>query len=130
MINDGQNTQGGLGDLDLLEMEDLFATGAAGVSQVASGRAAGMAKFMDVPLTVTLEVASSEVTLGELANARAGDVLALDKAVGEALDVKVNGVLFAKAEVVMVNGNYGLKFVSTGQTDTPGQPVAGEPVAG
>jgi flagellar motor switch protein FliN/FliY len=130
MINDGQNTQGGLGDLDMLEMEDLFATGTAGVAPLASGRTAGMAKFMDVPLTVTLEVASAEVTLGELANARAGDVLPLDKVVGEALDVKVNGVLFAKAEVVMVNGNYGLKFVSTGQTDAQGMAGAGEPVDG
>ena len=30
-------------------------------------------------------------------------------------DVKVNGVFFAKAEVVMVEGQYGLKFA---QTDT------------
>jgi len=42
-------------------------------------------------------------------------VLKLDKVAGEALDVKVNGVFFAKAEVVMVEGQYGLKFA---QTDT------------
>jgi flagellar motor switch protein FliN/FliY len=130
MMNDGQNTQGGLGELDLLEMEDLFGTGSAVTAPQASGHAAGMAKFMDVPLTVTLEVASCEVTLGELANARAGDVLPLDKAVGEPLDVKVNGVLFAKAEVVMVNGKYGLKFVSPGQSDAQGLAAAGAAVDG
>lgn len=124
-----ENTQGGLGELDMLEMDDLFGNSMPPVT-AATGQAAGIAKFMDVPLTVTLEVASSEVTLGELANARAGDVLPLDKAVGEPLDVKVNGVLFAKAEVVMVQGKYGLKFVSTGQTDTQGQAAAGATVDG
>lgn len=129
-----ENTQGGLGGLDMLEMDDLFGSGSVLPATPATDQAAGMAKFMDVPLTVTLEVASSEVTLGELANARAGDVLPLDKAVGEPLDVKVNGVLFAKAEVVMVHGKYGLKFVSPGQSDThsdtQSQTAAGAPVDG
>lgn len=30
---------------------------------------------------------------------------------GEPLDVKVNGAPFAKAEVVVLNGNYGLRIV-------------------
>ncbi len=60
-------------------------------------------------------IASTEITLGELSQAKEGDVLKLDKVAGEALDVKVNGVFFAKAEVVMVEGQYGLKFA---QTDT------------
>jgi flagellar motor switch protein FliN len=101
-------------DITMLDMGDLFgedkAEKPAGVM--------GMDMFRDVPLTVTLEVSSTEVTLGELSGAEAGDVLPLDKAVGEPLDVKVNGVLFAKAEVVMVNGKYGLKFVSTQQSQT------------
>ena len=74
-----------------------------------------MSFFQDVPLLVTLEVASTEITLGELSQAKEGDVLKLDKVAGEALDVKVKGVFFAKAEVVMVEGQYGLKFA---QTDT------------
>ena len=35
----------------------------------------------------------------------------LDKLAGEPLDVKVNGTLFAKAEVVVMNGSYGLRIV-------------------
>lgn len=71
-----------------------------------------MAIFEDVPLTITLEVASTELTLGELSQAKHGDVLRLDKKAGEALDVKVNGVYFAKAEVVMADGQYGIKFIT------------------
>ncbi len=103
------NNTNPLAELDMLEMDDLFGDG-QGTKSAPAG--SGISRFMDVPLTVTLEVSSAEVTLGELSKAQAGDVLALEKTVGEPLDVKVNGVLFAKAEVVMVNGKYGLKFVS------------------
>jgi len=102
-------------DIELLDIDGLFdETADAGASQKGDG-SQGLQLFRDVPLTVTLEIASTEITLGELSQAQAGDVLPLDKAVGEPLDVKVNGVLFAKAEVVMLNGRYGLKFVSSVQ---------------
>ncbi|EZH83849.1 flagellar motor switch protein FliN/FliY [Ectopseudomonas composti] len=67
--------------------------------------------FGKIPVSVTLEVASTEITLKELMDVDAGSVIALDKLAGEPLDVKVNGALFAKAEVVVMNGNYGLRIV-------------------
>ena len=67
--------------------------------------------FGKIPVNVTLEVASTEITLKELMDVDAGSVIALDKLAGEPLDVKVNGALFAKAEVVVLNGNYGLRIV-------------------
>lgn len=108
--NNSKGLDAALAGLDMMEMDDIFEQGQG--TDGASGQVDGLSMFRDVPLTVTLEVASTEVTLGELSRAGVGDVLQLDKAVGEALDVKVNGVLFAKAEVVMVDGKYGLKFVN------------------
>ena len=67
--------------------------------------------FGKIPVNVTLEVASTEITLKELMDVDAGSVIALDKLAGEPLDVKVNGALFAKAEVVVMNGNYGLRVL-------------------
>jgi flagellar motor switch protein FliN/FliY len=109
MSNVQNNAESMMDDIGMLDMGELFGEEKADKATAAIG----MDMFRDVPLTVTLEVSSTEVTLGELSGAEAGDVLPLDKPVGEPLDVKVNGVLFAKAEVVMVNGKYGLKFVST-----------------
>ena len=40
-----------------------------------------------------------------------GAVIELDKLAGEPLDVRVNGRLLAKGEVVVVNGKYGLRLV-------------------
>ena len=67
--------------------------------------------FGKIPVTVTLEVASTEISLRELMEVDASSVIALDKLAGAPLDVKVNGALFAKAEVVVVHGNYGLRIV-------------------
>ena len=67
--------------------------------------------FGQIPVHVTLEVGSSEVTLQDLMSVDVSSVIALDKLAGEPLDVKVNGAPFAKAEVVVLNGNYGLRIV-------------------
>ena len=67
--------------------------------------------FGKIPVSVTLEVASTEISLKELMEVDASSVIVLDKLAGEPLDVKVNGALFAKAEVVVMNGNYGLRIV-------------------
>lgn len=72
--------------------------------------------FGKIPVSVTLEVASTEISLKELMEVDASSVIVLDKLAGEPLDVKVNGALFAKAEVVVMNGNYGLRIVELSGT--------------
>ncbi len=68
--------------------------------------------FKNIPVTVTLEVASKEISLGELMKAGEGSVIELDKVNGEPLDVKVNGSLMGQAEVVVVNDKYGLRLIN------------------
>ncbi|SDL07912.1 flagellar motor switch protein FliN [Pseudomonas indica] len=72
--------------------------------------------FGKIPVNVTLEVASTEISLKELMEVDTSSVIVLDKLAGEPLDVKVNGALFAKAEVVVMNGNYGLRIVELSGT--------------
>ncbi|MDN3609466.1 flagellar motor switch protein FliN [Vibrio ostreicida] len=67
--------------------------------------------FKNIPVTVTLEVASKEIALGDLMKAGEGSVIELDKLNGEPLDVKVNGSLMGHAEVVVVNEKYGLRLI-------------------
>lgn len=67
--------------------------------------------FKNIPVTVTLEVASKEIALGDLMQAGEGSVIELDKLNGEPLDVKVNGSLLGHAEVVVVNDKYGLRLI-------------------
>lgn len=102
------NLDAALAELDAFELDDINDEAVVG----AKAKGPDMAFFSDVPLTVTLEVASAELTLGELSKVQEGDVLPLDKMAGEPLDVMVNGVPFAKAEVVMVDGHYGIRFLA------------------
>ncbi|PKH25389.1 flagellar motor switch protein FliN [Enterobacterales bacterium CwR94] len=67
--------------------------------------------FSRIPVTLTLEVASVEVSLAELINVDNDSIIELDKLAGEPLDVKVNGILFGKAEVVVLNDKYGLRII-------------------
>jgi flagellar motor switch protein FliN len=70
-----------------------------------------MALFRRIPVTLTLEVASVDISLAELMTVNSDSVIELDKMAGEPLDIKVNGILFGKAEVVVLNDKYGLRII-------------------
>lgn len=70
-----------------------------------------MALFSRIPVTLTLEVASVEISLADLMSVNSDSVVELDKMAGEPLDIKVNGILFGKAEVVVLNDKYGLRII-------------------
>lgn len=70
-----------------------------------------MSLFSRIPVTMTLEVASVEISLAELMSITGDSVIELDKLAGEPLDIKVNGIQFGKAEVVVLNDKYGLRII-------------------
>lgn len=70
-----------------------------------------MALFNRIPVHLTLEVASVTISLAELMSISNDSVIELDKMAGEPLDIKVNGIQFGKAEVVVINDKYGLRII-------------------
>ncbi len=64
-----------------------------------------------IPVTLTLEVGSADVSLHELMNIAKDSVIELDTLAGEPLNIKVNGIAIGRAEVVAAGENYGLKVV-------------------
>ncbi|AIN18475.1 flagellar motor switch protein FliN [Yersinia rochesterensis] len=68
--------------------------------------------FSRIPVTLTLEVASVDIPLSELMSVNNDSVIELDKLAGEPLDIKINGIMFGQAEVVVVNEKYGLRIIS------------------
>ncbi|MGU3415829.1 flagellar motor switch protein FliN [Enterobacteriaceae bacterium C23F] len=76
-----------------------------------------MALFSRIPVTLTLEVASVEISLADLMSVNSDSVVELDKMAGEPLDIKVNGILFGKAEVVVLNDKYGLRIIEFNAKD-------------
>lgn len=67
--------------------------------------------FHQLPVQITLALATAEITLGELMRMGEGDVISLDRMVGDPLDVRVNGILLGKGEVVEVNNRYGVRLL-------------------
>ncbi len=98
-------------DLDDLIDGDLDLDASPAPQRAEAPQGPDLSFFGKIPVNVTLEVASTEVSLQQLMEVDAASVIVLDKLAGEPLDVKVNGALFAKAEVVVMNGNYGLRVL-------------------
>ncbi|EKP0278334.1 lateral flagellar motor switch protein LfiN [Aeromonas bestiarum] len=110
-----------LDGLDQLFGDDISMPSAADyMAPTSSSKQRDLSFFRQIPVKVTLEVASTEVSLGELMRVEEGAVIELDKLAGEPLDVRVNGRLLAKGEVVVVNGKYGLRLVDVIDTNLLG----------
>ncbi len=65
--------------------------------------------LMDVELPVTLRFGSRTLLLREVLDLNPGAVIELDRQVQEPVDVLLDGRLLARGEVVVMNGNYGLR---------------------
>jgi flagellar motor switch protein FliN len=65
--------------------------------------------LMDVELAVTLRFGSRRLVLREVLDLNPGAVVELDRQVEEPVDVLLDGRLVARGEVVVLDGNYGLR---------------------
>jgi flagellar motor switch protein FliN len=65
---------------------------------------------LDIPVTLSMEVGRSRVSIRNLLQLNQGSVVELDRATGEPLDVYVNGTLIAHGEVVVVNDKFGIRL--------------------
>jgi flagellar motor switch protein FliN len=70
---------------------------------------AGMELLLDVELEATLRFGCREMPLGEILDLGPGDVVQLDRHVSDPVDLIVGDRIVARGEVVLVNGNFGLR---------------------
>lgn len=68
-----------------------------------------LAMLMDVELAMTLRFGSRRLPLREILEFCPGTVVELDRQVEEPVDLLLHGKLVARGEVVVVDGNYGLR---------------------
>jgi flagellar motor switch protein FliN/FliY len=66
--------------------------------------------ILDIPVTISMEVGRSHISIRNLLQLNQGSVVELDRVAGEALDVLVNGTLIAHGEVVVVNDKFGIRL--------------------
>lgn len=66
--------------------------------------------IMDLPLQVVVELGRTRMLINDLLQIGQGSVIELNKQVGEALNILVNGKLVARGEVVVVKDKFGVRI--------------------
>ncbi|WP_416305771.1 flagellar motor switch protein FliN [Neptunicella sp. SCSIO 80796] len=66
--------------------------------------------ILDIPVTISMEVGRSHISIRNLLQLNQGSVVELDRVAGEPLDVLINGTLIAHGEVVVVNDKFGIRL--------------------
>ncbi|WNO07903.1 flagellar motor switch protein FliN [Teredinibacter sp. KSP-S5-2] len=89
-------------DLDEFDSADMSAGGAEGRPE--------LDVILDIPVTISMEVGRTSITIRNLLQLNQGSVIELDRLAGEPLDVLVNGTLIAHGEVVVVNEKFGIRM--------------------
>ncbi len=66
--------------------------------------------ILDIPVTLSMEIGRTQVSIRNLLQLNEGSVVELDRLAGEPMDVLVNGTLIAHGEVVVVNDKFGIRL--------------------
>lgn len=92
-------------DVSSAEFDNLEDTsgGPAGVE-------ANMDVILDIPVTISMEIGRTHISIRNLLQLNQGSVVELDRLAGEPMDVLVNGTLVAHGEVVVVNEKFGIRL--------------------
>ena len=73
-------------------------------------RSSPLEHLSDVQLTVTVELGSQTLSIADLLKLGEGAVVELDRSAGAPVDVKANGRLIARADVVVVDDELGVRI--------------------
>jgi flagellar motor switch protein FliN len=72
---------------------------------------------LDVPVKVQAVLGRARMEIGELMRLRPGDVVELDRRVGQPVDIFVNNRLIARGEVVLIEGLLGVTLTEIVRQD-------------
>jgi flagellar motor switch protein FliN/FliY len=75
--------------------------------------------FLGVELDITMRFGEQRLPLREVLQLAPGAVIELDRQISEPVDLLLDGKLIARGEVVVVDGNYGLRVLEVTQPPLP-----------
>ena len=78
-------------------------------SDTSADPAGALDRLMDVQLAMTLRFGAKRLLLREVLDLSPGAVVELDRKIQEPVDLLLDGRLLARGEVVVIDGNYGLR---------------------
>ncbi|WP_372766052.1 flagellar motor switch protein FliN [Pseudoalteromonas sp.] len=99
--------EGDDGEAEVAELEELSEAPKADLTTEEKRK---LDTILDIPVTISMEVGRSKISIRNLLQLNQGSVVELDRVAGEPLDVLVNGTLIAHGEVVVVNDKFGIRL--------------------
>jgi len=81
-----------------------------GLTDEAQGGELSLDLVLDISMPVTVELGRTGMSVKDLLQLSAGSVVELDQMAGEPISLYVRDVCFARGEVVVVDGNFGLRI--------------------
>jgi flagellar motor switch protein FliN/FliY len=70
-----------------------------------------LSRVRDVQVTATVEVGRRTLKLSEAMSIAPGSIVQLEREIDSPLDLLINGQVVARGEVVVVDGDFGLRIV-------------------
>ncbi|MDK2820380.1 MAG: flagellar motor switch protein FliN [Clostridia bacterium] len=64
----------------------------------------------DVPLRIVAQLGRTRLTIKEILDLKEGSLITLDKLAGEPVELRIDGVLLAIGEVVVINDTFGVRI--------------------
>jgi flagellar motor switch protein FliN/FliY len=109
-------------DFDADAVESASAVGQAAPSTPPPPPAGAVASsdlqaVFDVPVKVQAVLGRSRMDIGELMRLKSGDVVELDRRVGEPVDIFVNNRMIARGEVVLIDSALGVTLTEIVRQD-------------
>jgi flagellar motor switch protein FliN len=108
-------------DLNLPDLDQSATLGMAMREDVSLMRgpktAADLEQVLDVPVNVSAVLGKTRMEVSQLLKLAPGQLLELDRRVGEAIDIYVNNRLVARGEVVVVDEKLGVTMTEIIKTD-------------
>lgn len=95
----------GMSGVEVAELDEFSESGG-----VSGDEEKKLDTILDIPVTISMEVGRSLISIRNLLQLNQGSVVELDRVAGEPLDVLVNGTLIAHGEVVVVNDKFGIRL--------------------
>lgn len=97
-------------DVQSVDLEEFDEPGQSGGASVGVEGRPDLDVILDIPVSISMEVGRTSITIRNLLQLNQGSVIELDRLAGEPLDVLVNGTLIAHGEVVVVNEKFGIRM--------------------
>ena len=65
--------------------------------------------ILDIPLELSVEFGKVKIVISDLIQLGRGSIIELNKSVGDALEIYINGKLIARGEIVVVDDKFGIR---------------------